>query len=147
MTLTRYTRPQGMWNMMDDLMDMRSALDSLFTGRPGDEGAYTPPLNAFGTADEVVLDFELPGVEPKDADITVVDDVLTLKARRTAPELQETQSWHRQERPAGEFMRSVKLPFKADIGKVAAMYKNGVLRITVPRSEAEKPKRVEIKAA
>ncbi|MFO7535783.1 MAG: Hsp20/alpha crystallin family protein [Kiritimatiellia bacterium] len=150
MTLTRYTRPQGMWNMMDDLVDMHTALDSLFTGRSGNgqsvtEGAYTPLLNAYGTSDEIVLEVELPGVEPNDAEITVVEDVVTLKAKRDISMPQENQTWHRQERPAGEFMRTIKLPFKVDIGKVTAAFKNGILKITLPRTEAEKPKRIEIK--
>jgi HSP20 family protein len=154
MTLTRYTRPQGMWNMMDDLVDMHSALDKFFAsgrgGGDGDglrEGTYTPLMNAYGTSDEVVLEVELPGVDPKSAELSVIEDVLTLKAKGAATELADNQTWHRQERPAGEFSRTVKLPFKVDVGKVGATFKNGVLKITLPRTEAEKPKRIDVKIA
>lgn len=129
-------------------MDVHNALDSFFERGNGNgmEGVYTPLLNAFGSSDEITLEVELPGVDPKDAEISVVDDVLALKAKRIVPEVGENQTWHRQERPAGEFARTVKLPYKADAGKVSATFKNGILKITVPRSEAEKPKRIEIKA-
>jgi HSP20 family protein len=147
MTLTRYIRPQGMLKMMDDLMDMRSTLDSLFTGRDGAEGTYTPPMNAYGTADEIILELELAGVESKDSEINVVEDVMTIKAKRELPTLHDNQFWFRQERPSGEWMRSIKLPFKADIDKVSATFKNGILRVTIPRTESERPKRIEIKSS
>lgn len=145
MTLTRYTRPQGIWTMMDDLMDMHSTLDTLLGGKAGTDG-FTPVMNAYGSSDQLVLELEMPGVDPKDADIQIVDDVLTVKAKRELAELPENQSWLRQERPAGEWSRSMKLPFKVEVAKVAATSKNGILRISLPRTEAEKPKRIEIHA-
>ncbi|GIX14714.1 MAG: hypothetical protein KatS3mg118_2673 [Paracoccaceae bacterium] len=90
---------------------------------------------------------ELPGVDPGDVEISVKDNVLTISGERRPPELPEGARWHRNERGFGKFTRAIRLPFPASDDSVEARMTNGVLRIAVARPEADKPRRIEIKAA
>jgi HSP20 family protein len=104
-------------------------------------------LNVWSSADGLVIDAELPGVDPKDVDVSVLGDELTLRGKVNVQEPRTGEAYHRRERPAGEFARTLQLPFRAATGAVKANYKNGVLRLTVPRSEEEKPKKIAVQAA
>ncbi len=96
---------------------------------------------------DVVVTSEIPGVNPDDIDISVTGDTLTIKGKRQQPELKEGQTWQRRERSGGSFYRTIELPFTVDSSKVEADYTKGILKITLPRAESEKPKKISIKAA
>jgi HSP20 family protein len=104
-------------------------------------------MNVWSSEDGIVIDAELPGVDPKDVDISVKGDELTLCGRAGGEGKAEGATYHRRERPAGEFVRTLQLPFKADATGVKANYRNGLLRVTVPRSEEEKPRKIVVEAA
>lgn len=106
--------------------------------------AEFPPVNVAGTADEVVVSAELPGVDPAQLDVSVEGRVLTLSGKHTGEPRDESWTVYRQERPSGSFMRTVRLPFDVDPDRIAARYEHGILRITLPRSEATKPRKIEI---
>jgi HSP20 family protein len=95
----------------------------------------------------LVVNAEVPGIDVKDIDISVVGETLTLSGARKSEDLEEGSRYHRQERGSGKFNRSVELPFPVDIDKVEATFKNGVLHISLPRSEADKPKKIVVKSA
>jgi HSP20 family protein len=95
----------------------------------------------------VVIDAELPGAEAKDVDISIQGDELTLRAKVNVTEPAKNEMVHRRERPYGEFARTLQLPFRAESRNVKAHYRNGILRVTVPRSEEDKPRKVAIEAA
>jgi HSP20 family protein len=80
-------------------------------------------------------------------DIAVVENTLTLSGERTPAELAEGEVYHRRERGSGKFTRSFQLPFNVEANNVQAVYEKGVLRITLPRAEADKPRRITVKAA
>lgn len=103
-----------------------------------------PPVNVWTGHDDAVLTAELPGVDPATIDISVVGDTLTLKGARQLDELGEGESFTRQERQAGEFLRKMQLPFRVDPDKVEATYTKGILRVDLPRLEADKPKQVAV---
>ena len=86
-------------------------------------------------------------MEPQDVEISVVGDELTLRGKVNAQEPAAGETVLRRERPAGEFQRTLQLPFRANTGGVKATFKNGLLRIAVPRSEEEKPRKIAIEAA
>jgi len=90
---------------------------------------------------------ELPGVDPNNLDISVINETLTLRGSRKPPELKEGETFHRRERLFGEFTRTLQLPFRVDSNAVEAHVKNGVLIVKLPRAEADKPRKVAIKAA
>lgn len=147
-----YTWPRNPWSIFDNLESMQEGINRLFNDR-GNERALRrsrptfPPLNVWASADGLIIDAELPGIDPKDVDVSVLGDELTLRGKVNVQDPREGEVYHRRERPAGEFARTLKLSFRADAGRVNANYKNGVLRLTVPRSEAEKPRKIAVETA
>ena len=146
------TLPRSRWSVFDELESLQEDMNRLFRDRgyggPLRRGWATyPPMNVWSSADGLVIDAELPGVDPNDVDISVLGDELTLRGKVNAHEPKEGENYHRRERPAGEFVRTLQLPFRADAVGVRASYKNGILRLTVPRSEEEKPKKIAVQTA
>ncbi|MBN1581978.1 MAG: Hsp20/alpha crystallin family protein [Anaerolineae bacterium] len=105
-----------------------------------------PAINVWTNEDGAILSAELPGVKPDDIDISVVNDTLTLKGQRNRDECGQESRFHRRERGCGSFTRSFQLPFQVEPGKVEATFDKGVLEITLPRAEADKPRKITIKA-
>ncbi len=106
-----------------------------------------PAVNVRANGDTAEVRVELPGVEPKDVDISVVGKTLTLKGSRPAEEPKEGESCHRSERWSGSFSRAVDLPFAIDATKVEARFNKGVLTIALPRAEEDKPRKIIVKSA
>ena len=140
------------WDQFQDLVAMgdhlnRTVNDS-YTPRTKDSfGAWAPPVDIFETQDQLVLRAEVPGVQKEDMDVRIEDGVLTLRGERKQVTEVKEECALRMERVYGAFTRSFSLPTTVDAAKVAAVYKDGVLEVTVPKAESAKPKRVEIKAA
>src|SRR3981189_479103 len=104
-------------------------------GAPLPAGIIAPRIDVSETDDEVRIKAELPGVNEKDIDVRLVDDVLTIRGEaQTAPE--ETQQDYRvMDRARGTFVRSLRLPFMADASQVQASFKDGILSITIPKPQ------------
>ncbi len=130
---------------------LRREMNELFdrAGRaPRLSGASSyPAMNVWMDADGAIVTAELPGVDPNDLDISVQNNTLTLKGSRTPEELEEGETYHRQERGYGQFQRAFQLPFEVEGSDVDATYEKGVLRIFLPRSEADKPKKIQVTAS
>jgi len=145
------TWPRNSWSLFDELESLQADMNRAFSDqgndRPWRGGATYPLMNVWSSPDGLVVDAELPGVDPKDVDISVRGDELTLRGKVNARESRKGETYCRCERPTGEFVRTLRLPFRADANAVKANYKNGVLRLNVPRSEEDKPKRIAIEAA
>jgi HSP20 family protein len=104
-----------------------------------------PALNIWESGDNFLAEAELPGLKSEDLEISVVGSELTLKGRR--PEsADESTSYHRRERGTGEFSRVVRLPMEVDADKVQAQLQDGVLRLTLPKAEAAKPRKIQVNA-
>jgi HSP20 family protein len=106
-----------------------------------------PAMNVWTNEDGAVVTAELPGIDPKGIDISVNNDTLTVTGCRQPQELQEGVTYHRRERGCGSFSRSFQLPFQVEAGKVSASFERGVLQITLPRAEADKPRKIAVKTA
>jgi len=133
---------QDMWLELDRLQREMSRLVS------GTSRSYAhgfPVLNMWSGEDDVIVTTEIAGVDPKEIEISVEGDILTLKGARILEELKEGETYHRQERPHGSFSRKIRLPFKADGSKVDAKYEKGVLHIKLPRMETDKPRKITVK--
>jgi HSP20 family protein len=105
-----------------------------------------PALNVWADEQAVYVEVDLPGIDVEKLDVNVTEgNKLTIQGERPVLELPNAV-WHRQERRAGAFSRTLTLPTMVDANKVEAKYENGVLRLTLPRSEAAKPRKIEIKA-
>jgi len=133
---------------MDPLQEMQRLqreMNRVFSGLEQPLNPEVPPLNAWVGESDVVVSAELPGVDPGKVDVSVVGDTLTISGAREATALKEGESYHRQERSYGRFTRSLQLPFHVEAGKVEAKYDKGILRVTLPRAEADKPKKIAVK--
>lgn len=130
------------WSTISDLDHLQQRLARLLSADMS--GSEFPPLNVWGSEDEIVVTSDLPGLTPEDLDISVVNETLVLKMRRQPAELAEGERWLRRERVTGEFSRTLQLPFVVDVDRVQAAVSDGLLKITLPRAEADRPRRIAI---
>lgn len=137
--------PFNLRDPFGELQRLSQEFDRSFGGRWRPAAEY-PALNVWNNTDSVIVTAELPGFEPSDIEVSVVQNILTLRGSRTANDLKEGETYHRRERWTGKFVRSLELPFEVDNTKVEAEFKNGVLSIRLPRAEEHKPRKIEIRA-
>ena len=126
---------------------MQSEMNRLFSGTGLAPTRDFPPINIWLGENSVVVTAELPGVTRNDVTLNLQDDVLTLEGKREPGQQQESVNWQRRERSYGSFSRAVQLPFRIDPDKVQARFNNGILEIELERLEADRPKKIEIRAA
>ncbi len=146
MTLMRHNPFRDLLALSDRLS--RLAEDSTMSlANEGDflTGSWSPAVDIFETDNAIVLKAELPGMTEKDIDLTVDRNLLTIKGERQFENEVNKDNYHRVERAYGSFMRSFQLPATVDTTKVQAEQKNGILTITLPKKEEEKPKKINIK--
>ena len=137
------------WEPMRDMMSLREAMDQLFNDaftRPVGKfiGAVVPDIDLYQDDAAVVVKAALPGVKPEDVQISVTDDVLTLRGEFKQDEEKKGAAYHIREHRQGSFERSVVLPIGVQTDKANADFENGVLTITLPKAETVKPKTITI---
>ncbi len=110
-------------------------------------GKFSLALDVAEDDDAVVIKADVPGLDAKDIDISVTGQTLTIKGEKASETetSDEGKSYHRSERRYGAFSRTVTLPGNVDAENIQAECKKGVLKITLPKLESEKPRRIEIK--
>jgi len=134
--------------LMNEVTSMQEEFARLF-GRVSPYAAAVvapagPPLNVWEDEQALYVEADLPGIDPAKLDVTVTEgNQLTIRGGRSAPDIQGA-TWVRQERPTGEFVREVGLPALVDADRVEAKYENGVLRLTLPKHEAVKPRKIQV---
>ena len=143
--------PRNPWTIFDELESLQADMSRLLKS---EDAALTssrtrayPPLNVWSSAEGLTIDAEMPGVEAKDVEISVVGDELSIRGKVNGQPVAEGETVLRRERPAGEFLRTLQLPFRANTAAVKATFQNGILRISVPQSEEEKPRKITIQAS
>ncbi len=144
------------WSPFQDMIRVQSRLNRLFDnaghmlkGWPVDsEGTRTwmPPADIWETENALVVNADVPGADPARIEVRVEDGVLFIRGARRFDEEAKPESFLRAERVLGPFARSFTLSTRVDAEKVAAKYKDGVLRISLPKSEQAKPKPIHISA-
>jgi HSP20 family protein len=144
-------RSGNYWSPWREMHRVRRDMNRLFADSAGNLGqgsvpAY-PAMNAWANENGVIVTAELPGVSVEEIDISVVGDTLTLTGNREPDEPQDGKTYHRRERRHGRFARSFRLPFDIEGNKVEAALENGVLQISLPRAEADKPRKITVKAS
>src|SRR5207248_4807992 len=132
-----HTDPLSNMRMFEDAFSR--LLSEPRTGRP-----WSPPVDIFETENELVLKADLPDVELKDIEVRVENQTLTIRGERKFEQDQNANGYHRIERSYGSFVRSFAVPSTVDTEKVNAVYKNGVLSISLPKKEAAKPRQVKV---
>jgi len=129
---------------------LRTAVDRVFenfgTGFATGVATTFPPMNLRETADHYTLEAEVPGLRMDEVEITCSGRELSLRGERKE-EGDPEDSYVRRERPTGAFTRTVSLPAEVNADKVTATLEDGILKITVPKSEPAKPRRIEVKSA
>jgi HSP20 family protein len=105
-----------------------------------------PATNVWVSEDSALVTAEIPGIDPSALEISVINGSLTLRGSRKAEELKDEESYHRRERWSGQFTKTLELPFAVESGKVEARFSKGVLSISLPRAEAEKPRKISVKS-
>jgi HSP20 family protein len=138
-----------------DLRALQDEVNRLFStsyARPyGDEsfarGVWAPNVDIFENKDEIVLEAELPGMNREDFELTVENNVLTLRGERQFERKNEGENFHRVERSYGTFTRSFTLPQTISPDGVTAEYQNGLLRVVMKKREEVKARRIEIAGA
>jgi len=136
------------------LLTLRHEMNDLFKrffGEALDSGdlavdAWAPSVDVEETDKEIVIKADLPGVEPKDVDISVVDNTLVLKGEKKEERETKKKNYHRTERFVGQFYRQVPLPPGADPDKISASSSKGVVTITVPKTAAAQPKKITVQS-
>lgn len=139
---TGFEPQRSVWREMSRLQD---EMNKLFSSANEPSTRTFPHVNLWVSQESAVVTAEVPGIDSSDLDISVVGDMLTIQGARKGEELGEGQGYHRRERGSGRFMRAIQLPFRAEPDEVTATYRNGVLSITVPRAQADRPRKVQIK--
>ena len=104
------------------------------------------PIDMYQTKDEVVLKAALPGVKPEEVDITITGDTLTIKGEHKEEKETKEEDYLYKEHRYGAFSRSVTIPIQVESDKAEAVFENGILTLTVPKSEQVKPKQIKVKA-
>jgi HSP20 family protein len=125
--------------------EMNQLFDEFWRRRPFFEAGWCPELDMAETSENIIIKVEIPGLDPKDIDISISGDTLTLKGEKKEEKKENDRYYHRVERRYGVFTRSVVLPESVDTENVKAECKNGILEVTLPKVEKAKPKKIAVK--
>ncbi|UCE97866.1 MAG: Hsp20/alpha crystallin family protein [Dehalococcoidia bacterium] len=138
------------WDPYRDLRQMEDTVNRLWRGFGGSpsyrEGAedWNILIDVIQKPDSIIVKASIPGVEPDAVDLTVEDNVLTLRAERKFEAEGEEAQFLIQERPVGSFYRAIRLPDTVDASKIQSFLENGVLTIELPKAEEKKKKQIKV---
>jgi HSP20 family protein len=135
-----------------DFQNYREALRQMFEGgwvlprdlMPSPMNAVVIPVDVIDNGPEVVVKASLPGVKPEDVSISVLGDTLTIKATIGEDEELRGATYLRHERRAQSFVRTLSLPLPVEAGQAEARFKNGVLTLTLPKTESVRPRVIKV---
>lgn len=107
---------------------------------------WSPTLDVSETKDALVIKAEIPGIEPKEIELTLQDQLLTIKGEKKQEKEEKEEQYYRMERAYGAYARTIRLPVPVDASRVTATFKNGLLTVTLPKGAAAKGTTIPIKA-
>ncbi len=125
--------------------EMDRLFDKFFEAIPFSEQEFVPSVDISETDQDIIVQAEIPGVNPKDLDISLNGRLLTIKGEKKSEHEEKRENFHKIERKYGAFSRTLELPADVDPDKVEAVYKDGVLKIKLPKIESGK--KIEVKAS
>ena len=152
MRLIRYSRPEP-WGLTQNehLCQLREEIDRLFEtpfadfSRMGEFfNGWAPPLDLSEDKDNLVASIEVPGLSKENLDVSVHEGVLNISGERVNAKERENDEAHRRERVYGRFHRSISLPKPVKVESIKAIYRDGVLTVTMPKTEQAKPRQIEV---
>lgn len=136
----------GRRSVWRDLERLQREMNRIVEGADNGARSEFPPLNIWANDENAMITAEIPGLDVNDLDISVVGDTVTLAGSRSEMETDAGHTYHRRERWQGNFSRTIQVPFRINVDDVDATYNNGILRVILPRAEADKPQRISINA-
>ncbi len=136
------------------IQQLRQEMDRLWSGLLANvpDGPWSglvrgqPAVNVWEKDDSLMVEMELPGLKNDELEVSVVGDELSIKVRRAEPQ-QEGLTYHRRERPVGEFARILRLPVEVEAEHVDAELRDGVLSIKLPKAERARPRKISVVSA
>ena len=135
-----YGRAMGLRQMMDRLLE-----DAFVMPRAGEGQSWNgPALNVYEEGDQLTVEAQLPGIKPDDLDINVEQGVLTISGQTATQEERKERNYFVREHRTGRFSRSLRLPATYNSDGCSASFEDGMLRLTFPKSESAKPRRIQV---
>jgi HSP20 family protein len=145
MTIVRYDPFRDLRTLQEEVNRLFSTnLTRAFDDEGIGRGAWAPSVDIYENKDQIVLEAELPGMKQDDFDLSIENNVITLRGERKFEKTDEGDNYHRVERSYGSFTRSFTLPQTVSAEGATAEYNNGVLRVTLPKREETKARRIEV---
>jgi HSP20 family protein len=137
------------WKPFKDFSNLREEVnkvfDRVFKEKPeGFQDLSNIPLDLSETSDSAIVRIEVPGVEPGDFELSMTGDVLTIRGEKKRGREEAPETYHQTERNYGTFSRSVRIPVSVQVDKIKASYKNGVLQVTLPKTQEAKTQTIKI---
>lgn len=139
----RYDR----WDPFSEIDRLQGEINNLFSRVPSAplRAAGGPPLRLYGSADELVLVTEAPGLSPEDVAVSVIGNTLTLSVKPKPEDAANGTVVHRRERAHQPATRTLELPHRVDADKVQAQMKHGMLIMRMPRAAEDRPRQINVK--
>lgn len=145
MSIVRYDPFRDLRTLQEEVNRLFSSNLTRGFGEEGiGRGAWNPSVDIYENKDQIVLEAELPGMRQEDFELTVENNVITLRGERQFEKKEDSDNYHRVERSYGSFTRSFTLPQTVSAEGATAEYNNGVLRVTLPKREETKARRIQV---
>jgi HSP20 family protein len=152
MNLLRLQRPDSTsWSPFDQLINLREEINRLFDSPFGDVGrqteffhGWTPAVDLYEDKDNLFVRAELPGLKKEEIELSMHNGTLSISGERKLEEKESQRETLRSERFLGRFHRTVTLPKPVRVDQIKASYKDGILTVTLPKTEEAKPKQIEV---
>jgi len=152
MSLVRWNPARELATWPSDLFGIQREMNKMFDGvfrGTGDEdysfSSWTPAVYIAEHDDEYLVKVELPGVNKDEVKLTLENNILTIRGEKKQEKETKKENYHRVERSYGSFQRSFTLPAAVKSDKIDASYKDGILKVSLPKAEEAKPKQIEVK--
>lgn len=143
-TLLPTLRRSGDWTAMPSMRFFDRFFEDFGLPEPADDRQWFPTIDVSETDDHVIVRAEVPGMDKKDINITMSEGLLTIQGEKKQEKEEEKENYRFVERRYGSFSRTLRVPVGVDADKIEAGYKDGVLKIAIPKSESEKSRKIEI---
>ncbi|HET7854197.1 MAG TPA: Hsp20/alpha crystallin family protein [Candidatus Methylomirabilis sp.] len=127
--------------------EVNHVLDTFLGRRPRREATSVPPMDIYEGQDAFVIRAELPGMRQEEIEVSIHDNILTLRGERKPDTKVKEESYHQRERFTGPFHRSLSLSSVVDTAGVTAIYREGVLEVRLPKKEEARPRTIKVEAA
>ena len=151
MALIRWSPRRDLWDSFASLAEIQDEMNRLFDTslrrHGGFDGAFNPSIDVVVGKDNVVVKADLPGMSKDDVTVSLQENYLTIKGDKKHEFEQKETNYFVSERAYGSFIRTIELPTAVDAKKIEARFKDGVLEVTLPKTEEAKPKQIEVKVS